>query len=62
MEYYALNFVRYTANLARFLSNLISLPPNHYGPVLVTSSGGSASIIGIRFTGGVFTTIPEAIR
>ncbi|PYS29572.1 MAG: hypothetical protein DMG11_08500 [Acidobacteria bacterium] len=50
------------SNLARFLSNLISLPPNHYGPVLVTSSGGSASIIGIRFTGGVFTTIPEAIR
>ena len=50
-------------NLAFFLSNLIpGLPPNHYGPVVITSSGGSASIIGIRFTGGVFTTIPEAIR
>jgi hypothetical protein len=48
-------------NIAAFLSDLISLPPNHYGPVLVTSSG-AASIIGIRFTGGVFTTIPEAIR
>jgi len=49
-------------SLAAYLTNLISLPPNHYGPVLVTGGGGSASVIGIRFTGGVFTTIPEALR
>jgi hypothetical protein len=49
-------------NLAAFLSDLIPLPANHYGPVLVTSGGGAASIIGIRFTGGTFTTIPETIR
>jgi peptidyl-Asp metalloendopeptidase len=48
-------------SIARFLSDLIPLPANHYGPVLVTSKG-SASLIGIRFTGGIFTTIPESVR
>src|SRR6266850_4338279 len=48
-------------NLAAFLSDLISLPPNHYGPVVVTGNG-APSLIGIRFTGGAFTTIPETIR
>ncbi|HYR82739.1 MAG TPA: matrixin family metalloprotease [Terriglobia bacterium] len=48
-------------NLAAFLSDLISLPPNHYGPVVVTGNG-APSLIGIRFTGGAFTTIPETMR
>ena len=45
-----------------FLDQLVSIPSDHYGQVLVSSSNGTASIIGLRFTGGVFTTIPETIR
>ena len=47
---------------AAFLDELVSLPPGQYGPVYITSSNGTASVIGLRFTGGAFTTIPETIR
>ena len=48
------------SNLAAFLDELVSIPANHYGQVYVT--GGSSSIIGLRFTGIAFTTIPQTIR
>jgi hypothetical protein len=49
--------------IAAFLKELVpSLPANHYGPVIVSSPTGNASIIGLRFTGTAFTTIPETIR
>jgi hypothetical protein len=49
-------------SLAAFVNELVPLPPSHYGPVIVSSTTGKASIIGLRFTGGTFTTIPEIIR
>src|SRR4030095_12434757 len=48
------------SNLAAFLDELVSIPANHYGQVYVT--GGSSSIIGLRYTGIAFTTIPQIIR
>jgi hypothetical protein len=50
------------AAIARFVDELVSLPANYYGQVIVSSTTGTASIIGLRFTGSVFTTIPETIR
>jgi hypothetical protein len=47
---------------AAFLDEFLPIPPGNYGQVLLSSSGGSASLIGLRFTGGNFTTIPETIR
>jgi hypothetical protein len=47
-------------SMAAFLSDLFpAFPVGYYGKVLVTSAGGTASIIGLRFTGSTFTTIPE---
>jgi hypothetical protein len=47
---------------AAFVDQLINVPPGNYGQVLVSGGGnGTASIIGLRFTGGVFTTIPETM-
>jgi hypothetical protein len=49
--------------VAAFLNELgLSLPANYYGPVIVSSATGLVSIIGLRFTGPAFTTIPETIR
>ena len=47
---------------AKFLSQFVPLPANFFGQVIVSSSTGTASIIGLRYTGNVFTTIPETIR
>jgi hypothetical protein len=48
---------------ARFLGEFISgIPANFVGPVTVTASGGTGSVIGLRFTGAAFTTIPAIIR
>jgi hypothetical protein len=47
---------------AGFLSQFVPLPPDYVGPVVVSSDTGRASIIGLRYTGAVFTTIPETIR
>jgi hypothetical protein len=48
--------------IAKFLNQFLTLPPNYVGPVVVSSDTGTASIIGLRYTGTVFTTIPETIR
>jgi len=51
------------SSVAKFIDELVTLPANYYGKVIVSSpSGASASIIGLRFTGSVFTTIPETVR
>ncbi len=50
------------AAVAKFVYQFVPLPPNHYGQVIVSSDTGTASIIGLRYTGNVFTTIPETIR
>ena len=50
------------SSTAKFLDEMIGLPPDYYGQVVVSSSTGIASIIGLRYTGAVFTTIPETIR
>ncbi len=47
---------------ADFVDNFVPLPANYYGQVIVTSTTGTASIIGLRFTGTAFTTIPATIR
>ena len=49
-------------SIAAFVNELVPLPPNHYGPVIVSSTTGKASVIGLRFTGTTFTTIPEVIK
>ena len=47
-------------SIAAFLSDLLpALPRDYYGQVIVSSTTGTASIIGLRFTGTTFTTIPE---
>jgi hypothetical protein len=48
--------------IAKFLNQFLTVPANYVGPVIVSSSSGTASIIGLRYTGSVFTTIPETIR
>ncbi len=50
------------SSVAKFIDELVALPANYYGQVIVSAANGSASIIGLRFTGNVFTTIPETIR
>jgi hypothetical protein len=52
------------ASIADFVDNWITgIPANYYGQVLVESTtGGTASVIGLRFTGAAFTTIPATMR
>ena len=48
---------------AKFINQLVSgIPPSNVGQVVVSSSNGTASIIGLRYSGGIFTTVPESIR
>jgi pseudomonalisin len=50
-------------SVAAFVREFVpSVPANTYGRVVVTSTTGLANIIGLRFTGNAFTTIPETIR
>ena len=49
-------------SIGRFLSELVTLPPNHYGQVIVSSTTGTVSIVGVRFSGAAMTTIPQTIR
>jgi len=51
-------------SLARYLSELVTLPPNYVGRVTVspTTATGTSSIIGLRYTGTVFATIPQTIQ
>jgi hypothetical protein len=46
---------------AKFVSQFVTLPPNYVGPVVVSGTG-PVSILGLRYTGQTFTTIPETIR
>jgi pseudomonalisin len=48
--------------VAKFLTDFVSLPAGFVGQVTVSSDSGKASIMGARFTGNVFTTIPQTIR
>jgi hypothetical protein len=48
------------SSIARFVNEFVPLPPNHYGPVIVSGTG-AASLIGLRFTGSTFTTIPGTV-
>jgi hypothetical protein len=50
------------SSTAKFVNQFLTLPPNYMGPVIISSGTGTASIIGLRYTGTVFTTIPETIR
>jgi len=52
------------ASIADFVDNWIAgIPAGYYGQVIVDSTpGGIASVIGLRFTGAVFTTIPAIVR
>jgi hypothetical protein len=45
---------------AAFVDELTTIPQNFFGYVDVIGNNGSASVIGLRFTGNVFTTIPAA--
>jgi hypothetical protein len=47
--------------VAKFLTDFVALPANYVGRVTVSSDTGTVSIIGLRYTGNVFTTIPEVI-
>jgi hypothetical protein len=49
------------SSVAKFLTDFVTLPANYVGRVAVHSDTGTASIIGVRYTGNVFTTIPEVI-
>jgi len=51
-------------SIARYLSELMTLPPNYVGRVTVspTTGTGTSSIIGLRYSGTVFATIPETIQ
>jgi peptidyl-Asp metalloendopeptidase len=52
------------ASIADFMDNWIpGIPANYFGQVIVESTtGGTASVIGLRFTGAAFTTIPAIMR
>ena len=48
-------------NLAAFVDEFAPMPPEYVGRVIVSSTTGTASIIGLRFTGTNFTTIPATV-
>ncbi len=50
------------SSLSKFLTDFVNLPANYVGQVTVSANTGTVSIIGLRYTGSVFTTIPETIR
>jgi len=43
---------------AFFLDELFRVVPNNVGPILINSDAGPSNVIGIRFTGDVFTMVP----
>jgi hypothetical protein len=45
---------------AAFVDELTTIPNNFLGYVDIVGNNGSASLIGLRFTGNLFTTIPSA--
>ena len=49
------------SNRAFFLDQLTTIPSNNWGIVDIIASSGTASVIGLRFTGTLFTTIPATV-
>jgi len=51
------------STVLKFVDELVSIPSDYIGQVLVGSSSGQAVyVIGLRFSGPVFTTIPATVR
>jgi hypothetical protein len=48
-------------NRAVFLDEILTLPQNYSGYVDIVALGSSASVIGLKFTGNIFSTVPAAI-
>src|SRR5262249_27593481 len=50
-------------SIARYLNEFVpGIPPNNVAEVLVSADGnGKASVVGLRLTGAVLTTIPESL-
>src|SRR5207253_10993497 len=46
---------------AFFLDDLAAVPTNNWGVVDIIANSGTANVIGLRFTGDVFTTIPATV-
>ena len=49
------------SNVARFLSQIIQIPPGFDGGSATISCDQQVSVIGLQFAGAVFTTLPPAI-
>jgi hypothetical protein len=47
-------------NNATYIDQLVTIPANYFGYVDVVATSGSASVIGLRFTGSIFTTVPAS--
>jgi hypothetical protein len=53
------------SQIPKFIDELINVPPDFIGQVLVSTTapaGGTVYVIGLRYTGPVFTTIPPMLR
>ena len=50
-----------TAAQAFFVDELVTIPTGHTGQVVLAATGGSVYVVGLRFTGLVFTTIPATV-
>jgi subtilase family serine protease len=46
---------------AAYLDQLLTIPQNYFGIVDIIANSGTASVIGVSYTGNLFTTIPAAI-
>ena len=49
------------SNVARFLSQIIQIPPGFTGGSATVSCDQQVSVIGLQFAGAIFTTLPPAI-
>ena len=49
------------SNVARFLSQIIQIPPGFDGGSATISCDQQVSVIGLQFAGAIFTTLPAAI-
>jgi len=50
------------STVSRFVDELITLPAGFVGQVLVESGSDRITVMGLRFTGTAFTTIPANVR
>jgi M6 family metalloprotease-like protein len=49
------------ANRALYLNQLATIPSDYLGLVDIIATSGTASVIGLRFTGNLFTTVPATM-